>query len=94
MCIDIVEIWFWIANGQISLNFDGGIWPRHANIFVSGNNLSKCQEILTKPGTCIDIMEILFGIANGQISLIFDRVICPQHENGGVWYHFKFFFII
>ena len=23
MCIDIVEIWFWIANGQISSNFDG-----------------------------------------------------------------------
>ena len=25
MCIDIVEIWFGIANGQISSNFDGGI---------------------------------------------------------------------
>ena len=23
MCIDIVEIWFWIANGQILSNFDG-----------------------------------------------------------------------
>ena len=32
-CIDIVEIWFGIADGQISLNFDG-IFPRH--IFVSG----------------------------------------------------------
>ena len=23
MCIDIVKIWFWIADGQISSNFDG-----------------------------------------------------------------------
>ena len=35
MCIDIVEIWFWIANGQISSIFDGVICPRHAHIFLS-----------------------------------------------------------
>ena len=35
MCIDIVEIWFEIANGQISSNFDGVICLRHAHIFVS-----------------------------------------------------------
>ena len=35
MCIDIVEIWFGIANGQISSIFDGVICPRHAHIFVS-----------------------------------------------------------
>ena len=29
-----VEIWFGIANGQISSNFDGVICPRHAHIFV------------------------------------------------------------
>ena len=40
-----------------------------------GDNLSKCQGILTKLGTCIDIKEIWFGIANVQISLIVDRVI-------------------
>ena len=34
MCNDIVEIWFGIANGQISSKFDGGICPRHAHIFV------------------------------------------------------------
>ena len=28
MCIDIVEIWFEIANGQISSNFYGVICPR------------------------------------------------------------------
>ena len=36
MCIDIVEIWFGIANGQISSIFYGVICPRHAHIFVSG----------------------------------------------------------
>ena len=36
MCIDIVEVCFGIANGQISSIFDGVICPRHAHIFVSG----------------------------------------------------------
>ena len=36
MCIDIADIWFGIANGQILSNFYGVICPRHANIFVSG----------------------------------------------------------
>ena len=35
MCIDIVELWFGIANGQISSIFDGVICPRHTHIFVS-----------------------------------------------------------
>ena len=35
-CIDIVEVWFGIANGQISSIFDRVICPRHAHIFVSG----------------------------------------------------------
>ena len=79
MCIDIVESWFGIANGQISSSFDGVICPRHAQFFVSEDNMStsKYQRILTKVGTCIDIKEIWFGIANGQI--LSDRVICPRH---------------
>ena len=36
MCIDIVEIWFGIANGQISSIFDRVLCPRHAHIFVPG----------------------------------------------------------
>ena len=36
VCIDIVEIWFGIANGQISSNFYGVICLKHAHIFVSG----------------------------------------------------------
>ena len=35
MCIDVMEIWFGIANGQISSNFDGVICPRHTHILVS-----------------------------------------------------------
>ena len=35
ICIDIKEIWFGIANGQISSNFYRVICPRHAHIFVS-----------------------------------------------------------
>ena len=35
-CIDIVEIWFGIANGQFSSKFDGVVCPRYAHIFVSG----------------------------------------------------------
>ena len=33
MCIDVVEIWFGIANGQILSDFDGVFCPRHAHIF-------------------------------------------------------------
>ena len=36
MCIDIVEICFGIANGQILSIFDGIICPRHTHIFISG----------------------------------------------------------
>ena len=33
MCIDMKDIWFGIANGQISSNFYGVTCPRHAHIF-------------------------------------------------------------
>ena len=36
MCIDIVEIWFVIANGQILSICYRVICPRHAHIFFSG----------------------------------------------------------
>ena len=36
MRIDIVEIWYGIANGQILSNFEGIICLRHVHIFVSG----------------------------------------------------------
>ena len=48
MCIDIVAIWFGIANGQILPIFS-----------FPDDNLCKCQGILTKLGTCIDINPCL-----------------------------------
>ena len=72
MCIDIVEIWIGIANGQIStalFALDTPIFP------FPDDNLSKCQGILTKLGICIDMKEIWFGIANGQISAMFDSYL-------------------
>ena len=91
MCIDIVEIWFWIANRQSSSTFDGVICPRHVQNFRFRTITSNCQGILTKLDTCIDIKEVWFGIANGQILSIFDRVICPRHDNGGVLSFYVFF---
>ena len=91
--IGIAEIWFGLANGQISSNFDGylPVMPRFSfpddnlpRFSFPDDNLSKPQGILTKLGTCIDMKGIWFGIANGQISAMFDRVISLRHDNGGV----------
>ena len=66
MCIDIVEILFGIANGQISSNFDGVICLRHVqelsapdtSIFsFPDDNLSKHQWIVTKLGMYIENCE-------------------------------------
>ena len=38
MCTDIVEIWFGIAKGQISSNFDRVISLRDAHIFILEDN--------------------------------------------------------
>ena len=77
-----MEIWYGIANGQISSNFNGVICPL---FFILGQNLSKSQGILTKLGMCIDMKEIWFRIANEQVSSMFDSVICLRHYNGGVF---------
>ena len=67
LCIDIVEIWFGIANGQILSNFDGVICTIHVPYFRFWT--ITCVNVKTKIGICIDtcIKEIWFGIANGQI---------------------------
>ena len=76
MCIDIVEIWFRIAYGQILLSiFDSFFCLGHVHFFFSDDNLSKYQWIFTHFGVCIDIVEIWFGIALGQISLYFDSYL-------------------
>ena len=56
MYIDIVEIWFGIANELISVKLLPDLSARNTPVFsFPDNNLSKCQGILTKLGTCIDI---------------------------------------
>ena len=57
MCIDIMEIWFGIANGQISSIFD-----THLLFSFMDDNLSKHLDLHQM---CIDIVEIWFEIANG-----------------------------
>ena len=54
MCIDIVDIWFGIANGQNLLIFNRVTCSRH----VRDNNLSKYQCIFAKLGMCIAIVLI------------------------------------
>ena len=77
MCIDIVEIWLGIVNGQISSIFTV-LSTHHRSVFsFLDDNFNKDEWILTKLGMCIDIVEICFGIVNGQTWSIFDRVICP-----------------
>ena len=89
MCIDIVEVWFGIANRQILWELSAWDMPIFS---FPDNNLIKCNGILTKLGTCIDIKEIWFGIANGQILSIFDRVLCLWYDNGGVLSFYVFIF--
>ena len=91
ICIDIVEIYFWIANGQISPIFDSYLLVIHPDFLH--DNFSKYQWIFTKLALCIDIVEICFRKTNGQVLSIFDRVICPGYDNGGVL-SFHVFFLI
>ena len=62
MYIDIVAVWFGIANGQISSKFYRVICPRLLIFLFPDNNLSKHQWIFTKLAMCIDTVEIWFGL--------------------------------
>ena len=58
VCLDIVEIWFGIANGQF-LQIVIELSARDTPIFsFPDDNLSKRQRIFTKLGICLDIVEI------------------------------------
>ena len=76
MCIDIVEIWFGIANGQISSIFLRSYLPETRPYFRF-RTIFWVNNVLTKLAICIDFKEIWFGIVNGQISSNFYGVICP-----------------
>ena len=61
MCIDIVEIWFGIASGQISSIFTE-LSICDTSVFSFPNNFSKYQWIWTKRGVCIDIVNFALGL--------------------------------
>ena len=74
-CIDIVEIWFVIVNGQIWSIF-AELSAYNTSLFsFLDDNFSKYQWVLTKFGVCINIVEIWFGIDDGQISSFFDSYL-------------------
>ena len=75
MFIDIVEIGFRIANGQILSIFDSYLPMTHQYFCFLTITSVNVKRMFTKLGVYIDIMRILFWIANRQISSIFDRVI-------------------
>ena len=66
MCIDTVDFWFGIANGQSSTIFDRVICPRHVDFLFPDDNLSENQCIFTNFDLCIYIVEEWFGIADGK----------------------------
>ena len=59
MCIDNVEIWFRIANGQSSV-FDGVIYT--FIISFLDDNMSKYQWIFSQLGLHIEIVAICLGL--------------------------------
>ena len=78
MCIDIIEIWFGIANGQ-TRQFLTELSARDTPIFSFPDyNLSKQQGIFTKLAICIDIKEIWYQIANGQNFIKFVQSYLPE----------------
>ena len=91
MCIDIVDIWFGIANRQILSIFE--LSAHHTCIFLfSDDTMSKYQQIFTKRGMCIDIEDIWFGIGNGQITSAFDSYFPITHDGGVLSFHFFKYF--
>ena len=87
MCIDIVEIWFGIANGQILSIFDRVICLQPVSNFNSMMiTLVNINGFFTKLNMCIDIVEIWFGIADGQILSIFDKSYVPTTSP---YFHFQ-----
>ena len=84
MCIEIMEIHFGIANGQIPSIFHSYL-PAIHQYFTFRTITWVNQWIFTKFDMCIYIVEICFGIALLRILSNFDRVVCPGHHgNGGV----------
>ena len=75
MCIEIVEIWFGIANWQILSILTELSACDMSDFSFPDDNLSKCRWIFN----LVYALILYIGIAYGQILSIFDTVICPLH---------------
>ena len=71
------------------MSVTGPSWPSCFFLFPD-DNLSTCNEILTKLDTCIDIKVIWFRIANGLLS-VFE--LSANNTIMAGYYCFTFFFV-
>ena len=92
MCIDIVEICFGIANGQILSIFDRVICPQIHPYITFRTITSKSQWIFTKFDMCFYIVEICFGIAHWQIFQLLTELSAHDMIMVG-YYHFTFYLL-
>ena len=64
ICIDIVEIWFGIANGQILSFFDRGIYLQHDNGGVLSFHVFILISLLPGTGSCYRVFrQFLFNFS-------------------------------
>ena len=85
MCIDIVEIWFGITNGQISSICDTIIWRPHVCIFISEGNLMNISMDFHQAWYVYWYCRDVFGIADQQI---FTFLLQPRFEKLGLYWIF------
>ena len=93
MCIDIEEICFGIANGQIS-SILTEMAARNTSVFYFQDNiLSKYQWTFTKFDMCIYTVEVCFEFAHLQISSILTELSVRNMIMAG-HYRFTFYLVI
>ena len=88
MCIDIVEIWFGIANGQISLIFDRVTYPRVQDmpvVLFQENNLSEYWWIFTKL-----VVDYALILQYSRLSLSRIPRDCLKYFEISVLWHIRF----
>ena len=90
MCIDIVEIRFGIATGQISSNFDGE-QPETPKFSFPNDNLSKCQVILRKTVHALILRRSGLGLLIGKFHQFLTELSTYDTITAG-YYCFTFLF--
>ena len=87
VCIDIVKIWFGIANGQISLIFDRVICPQQVHIY---NFVPGMVTSVTVSGFSLNLVRAL--ILCSFISLYFTLLL--QVKSGGIQANFDLEYLL